>query len=193
MNEDEIYKNTETFKMFEIKKVDFNISEAIGNIQRGIPSAIQPRMARSITYKIFDKHRKLEMFYSYEKEVRKAILKTIDKYVMPTLSGLTEIIYDNYVFKGEDLKGFQPQKGKEEQTLFYKNYVYKKFRHPCNINFEDFYVYDLENKTTKKVDLVEKDFLIVDDKGVVRYLFEDTIKLFEKLDKPYYIGEKVKD
>lgn len=174
--------------MREIKSIDFNISEAIGKLQRNIPSAIQPRMASLITYKIYNKDNAIDMCYGEREGIQKAIIKAIDKYVMPTLSGLTEILYDNYVLRGDDIKGLEPKKGKEEQTLFYKGYVYKKFRHPCVI--EDFYVYDLENNTTEKRDLKEKDFLIVDDKGIVRYLFEDTIKLFEKLDKPYYIGEK---
>ncbi len=175
--------------MEEIKSIDFNISEAIANIQRGTPSAIQPRMARLITHKIFDKHNRLEMTYSYERGVRRAILKAIDKHVMPTLSGLTEIFYDNYVFRGEDLKGIQPKKGKEEQTLFYKDYVYKKYRHPCVIDVE--YVYDFDNKPTEKEKLKEEDILIVDDKGVIRYLSYETFKLFERVDRPYYIGEKI--
>jgi len=172
--------------MLEIKTIDFNISKAIGDIQRGIPSAIQPRMARLITHKIFEKHNALEMCYGDKKGVRKAILKTIDKYVMPTLSGLTEIFYDNYVFKGEDLKGFQPKKGKEEQTLFYKGYIYKKYRHPCVI--DENYVYDLENNSTQKEKLEEKDILIVDDKGVIRHLSYETFKLFEKVEDPKPIG-----
>lgn len=175
--------------MLEIKTIDFNISEAIANIQKGIPSAIQPRMARLITHKIFEKHNALEMCYGDKKGIRKAMLKTIDKYVMPTLSGLTEIFYDNYVFKGEDLKGFQPKKGKEEQTLFYTNYIYKKYRHPCVI--DETFVYDLENKSTHKDKLIEKDILVVDDKGVIRYLSEDIFKLFEKVEEPKPIGFKL--
>ncbi len=38
--------------MREIKTIDFNISEAIGKLQKNIPSAIQPRMASLITHKI---------------------------------------------------------------------------------------------------------------------------------------------
>lgn len=174
--------------MKEIKTIDFNISEAIGKLQKNIPSAIQPRMASLITHKIYNKDNALVMCYGEKEGIQKAIIKAIDKYVMPTLSGLTEILYDNYVFRGEDIKGIQPKKGKEEQALFYKDYVYKKFRHPCVI--QDFYVYDLDNKTTEKESLEQKDFLIVDDKGVVRYLSGETIKLFQKVDRPYYIGEK---
>lgn len=174
--------------MREIKTIDFNISEAIGKLQKNIPSAIQPRMASLITYKIYNKDNTLAMCYGEKRGIQKAIIKAIDKYVMPTLSGLTEVLYDNYIFRGEDIKGHQPKKGKEEQTLFYKDYVYKKFRHPCVIEY--FYAYDLENNAIEKENLEEKDFLIVDDKGVVRYLSEDIIKLFEKVDKPYHIGEK---
>jgi hypothetical protein len=173
--------------MKEIKSIDFNISKAIGDIQKGIPSALQPRMARLITHKIFSKHSRLEMCYGDKKGVRKAILKTIDTQVMPTLSGITEVFYDNYVLRGEDIQGIQPKKGEEEQILFYKNYVYKKYRHPCVI--EDSYVYTLNNKPTGKEKLKESDILIVDDKGVVRYLSEDSFKMFEKVGIPYYIGE----
>lgn len=175
--------------MLQIEAIDFHISEAIYKIQRNIPSAIQPRMAKLITHKIFNKNQAISMCYNDRPGIRKAIEKTIDKLVMPTLSGVTEILYDNYVFRGEDIQGIQPDIGKQKQTLFYKDYNYKKFRHPCVI--EDFFVYDLENNYTKKTDLVEKDILIVDDKGVVRYLSEETFNLFEKVNIPYTIGEKV--
>lgn len=174
--------------MTEIKTIDFNIGEAFGKLQRGIPSAVQPRMASLVTYKIFEKHNLLDITYDKERTIRKFLIQAIDEYTHPTLSGVTEIFYDNYIYRGEDLAGIQPRKGKEQQVLFYKGYNYKKFRHPCVI--EEEYVWDLENNKTRKDVLVEKDFLIVDDKGVVRYLSEDTIKLFEKSEKAFSIGTK---
>ncbi len=77
------------------------------------------------------------------------------------------------------------------RILFYTGYIYKKFRLACTV--DDFLVYDLENNYKTKNDLKDEDFLIVDDKGVTRCLSEDTIKLFEKVDRPYYIGVKVED
>lgn len=176
--------------MLEIKAIDFNIGEAFGKIQKGIPSAIQPRMAKMVANKIFEGHDRLGLTFDKEKTIRKFLIQAIDKHTLPTLSGWSETFYDNYIYRGEDLMGIQPRKGKEQQVLFYKGYNYKKFRHPCVI--EEDYVWDLENNKTRKDALVEKDFLIVDDKGVVRYLSEESFKLFEKSEKTFPIGYKIK-
>jgi len=157
---------------------DFNIAAELYKLRRNIPSAIQPRLSKSILQTYYEDYSK----YYFKHDVKKLFYKKTEHYVMPTLSGVTQVFYHDYVFKGEYLKAVHPYY-KKEHTIFYKDYVYKKYRHPCII--EEDYAYSLDNESTPKKVLVEADFLIVDDKGTVRKLDSEQQKMFSKVDTRY--------